>query len=95
MGGSGSGRWYRWNKKTVVEDGLSLDIRKLVRENLAIPDRHTSGTLNWCRTSDGVRTASMGFEADLSASDHCWIRLHYNHNPTLRWAKMVVYMPFK
>jgi hypothetical protein len=36
MGGRGSGSWYRWNKKDTVDDGLSLDINKLVRDGLIV-----------------------------------------------------------
>ncbi len=37
MGGVGSGNWYRFDKKTTVEECRSLDVRKLHREGLIKP----------------------------------------------------------
>ena len=34
MGGVGSGTWYRFNKKTTVEECRSLDVRRFHREGL-------------------------------------------------------------
>jgi hypothetical protein len=31
MGGSGSGNWYRFDSKTLVDDCLSIDVRQLSR----------------------------------------------------------------
>ena len=38
MGGCGSGRWYRWETKTLVTSCRSLDVRRLHREGLLQPD---------------------------------------------------------
>jgi hypothetical protein len=32
MGGKGSGSWYRWDKKTKLDEGLKLNISKLIRD---------------------------------------------------------------
>ncbi len=37
MGGQGSGRWYRWDRKTTLEECLSIDIRSWSRQNLLRP----------------------------------------------------------
>ncbi len=37
MGGSGSGTWYRWEHKDVVEDFRSVDVRRFHREGLLEP----------------------------------------------------------
>jgi hypothetical protein len=80
MGGSGSGSYYRWNSKTIVEDGLTLNLGKLVRDGLVIPGQHVSGSIVWRRVSSGEETASIGYEADLSKPNIAFMRLHYRHN---------------
>ncbi len=78
--GIGSGSWYRWDKKTTVEDGLTLDLCKLIRQKLIIPCSHVKGPLIWMRVSDGERTASIGYEANLLDPYGAWIRLSYTNN---------------
>ncbi len=45
MGGSGSGNWYRFDSKPLVEDCLSLDVRYLNREGCLTPGK--SSYLEW------------------------------------------------
>lgn len=80
MGGSGSGSWYRWNSKTTVEDGLTIDLCKLIRHKLVVPGKHVSGSIIWSRVRDGEKVASIGYEANLINPDTAWMRLHYSHN---------------
>ena len=77
MGGSGSGSWYRWNKKSVVEDGLTLNIFKLVREKVIIPGKQVSGSLTWRSERTGEKRASIGYEANMFDQNAAWMRLHY------------------
>ena len=77
MGGCGSGTWYRWSKKTVVEDGLTLDLFKLVREKAIIPGKHVRGSLTWRSVRTGEKTASIGYEANMFDPNAAWMRLHY------------------
>jgi hypothetical protein len=75
MGGWGSGSWYRWNKKNTVDDGLSLDINKLVRDGLIIRD-YAVGSLKWTNTRTGTETASVGFSLE-PFENNLIMRLHY------------------
>lgn len=77
MGGSGSGTWYRWSKKTVVEDGLTLNLFKLVREKTIIPGKQVSGSLIWRSVRTGEKTASISYEANMFNPYAAWMRLHY------------------
>ena len=79
MGGPGSGRHWGCGRAT-VEDGLTLDIRKLVRDGGIQPGQWRSGTLTWRRVPSGEETGSIGYEANLIAPDDAWIRLHYRQN---------------
>jgi len=45
MGGSGSGRWYRGDKKDTTEAARRLDVRHLHQHRLLTPGR--LGTLSW------------------------------------------------
>jgi hypothetical protein len=56
LGGIGSGNWYRFNKKTTVEECRSLDVRKLHREGLLKPDR----LFSWSWSRGGREIASIG-----------------------------------
>ena len=47
MGGSGSGRWYRWDKRFTLDDVYSLDIRMLKRRGLLTPG--ASALWSWSR----------------------------------------------
>jgi len=77
MGGKGSGSGYRWNKKTKLDEGLTLNINKLVRDG-SIPSRGwTTGTREWisARTNDPV--SSIGYEINTGNPDNMWMRVHY------------------
>lgn len=80
MGGPGSGSWYRWNRRPVVEDSLTLDIGRMLRLGLVLPGCHVSNVLHWTRESDGSRVASIRYEANLLDRNNGWVRLQYNHN---------------
>jgi hypothetical protein len=80
MGGMGSGSYYRWHSKQTVEDGLSLDINKLIRDGSVRQGIAWQGTLVWSNTRTGEKIASIGYEANLVKTDNAYMRLHYNHN---------------
>jgi hypothetical protein len=75
MGGWGSGSWYRWNKKNTTDDGLALDINKLVRDGLIVRD-YATGSLRWTNTRTGNETASVGFILE-PLENGLIMRLHY------------------
>jgi len=46
MGGRGSGSWYRWDKKTCIEETKRIDIRHLKKKDwLAIRLRYWNAQL--------------------------------------------------
>jgi hypothetical protein len=61
MGGIGSGRWYRWDKKNTVEDCGSLDVRRWQRDGLLTPGRRF--TLQWTRDGETVANIAVRVEA--------------------------------
>jgi hypothetical protein len=60
-----------------VEDGLTLDINKLVRDGNIRSGVWCKGTLSWTRVASGVEVGSIGYEANLTDACDAWIRLHY------------------
>ena len=69
MGGFGSGNWYRFEKKSTVEDSLTLGIREF-RERL-YPD--SSGTFTWTWASGNK--SSIGYR--ITGDDEPTITLNY------------------
>ncbi len=76
MGGHGSGRHWGFGK-AIVEDGLTLNINKLVREGNIRPGRSCRGSLCWSRVPSGEEIGSLGYEADLINPLDAWMRLQY------------------
>jgi hypothetical protein len=68
MGGPGSGNWYRWHKKTVVEDCLALDVNRLARNGGISRDHWISGTYGWTCTDTQERVASVNYDLIPSSS---------------------------
>ncbi len=66
MGGPGSGNWYRWDKKTTVEECLTLDVSRLVQEDVIAPGLSRRGSWGWSRW--GEITSSIGYRT--STDDH-------------------------
>lgn len=70
MSGTGSGYWYRWDKKTTTESQHRIDIRWLKKHGYL--KTGVSGSLSWsCR---GEKTASIGFKTSARG-----IALDYRH----------------
>lgn len=79
MGGYNSGR--RTGMPT-VEDGLTLDINRLIRHRNFRPGSRVSGILNWTYVNSGEKVASISYEASLEHPETAWARLHYTSNGT-------------
>ena len=69
MGGRGSGRIFRWDTKTALEECRFIDIRDWKRRGLI---RDGSG-FSWSWSQDGVQKASIQV---LAASD--FVRVGYS-----------------
>lgn len=76
MGGWGSGR--RWLTKTTVEECLTLDINRLVKDGLLYADIDTSGTLTWRNTRTGKEVAQCAFGVNTIDPSSSWIRVSYS-----------------
>ena len=72
MGGLGSGRHWGCGR-TTVEDGLTLDINKLVRDGYMRPGNWCSGALSWTRMASGEEVGNIGYEANLLDPFKAWI----------------------
>jgi hypothetical protein len=57
-----------------VDDGLSLDVSRLLQRFEMLPGKHVSSTLRWV-TEHGSATA--GYEASLLNPKRAWLRLSY------------------
>lgn len=73
MGGYGSGRS---GGRPVIEDGLTLDINKLRRDNLIRSNSSRSGSLTWLETYSGREVATIGYSTSIG-DDEGSLRLRY------------------
>jgi hypothetical protein len=62
MGGYGSGRS---GGRPTTENGLTLNLSKLMRDRSLRPGAASSGSLVWTNTTTGERVGSIGYEAHL------------------------------
>jgi hypothetical protein len=65
MGGSGSGGWYRYNKKTTVEESLELPLTHLRKGLNAVADGQADGwygSLQWSRGGQVMSTIGYRIE---------------------------------
>lgn len=74
MGGYSSGRYAT---QPTVEDGLKLDLGRLIRRGWVVPGGWNFGILTWTTVPDKEHVASIGYEADLRDRAGAWLRLHY------------------
>ena len=72
MGGSGSGRHFRWGTKSKTESQHRVDIRWLKKQKYLNPG--FSGSLSWSRR--GENTGSIGFRVEENK-----MILKYRHKP--------------
>ena len=54
MGGSGSGDWWRWEKKELTKDQKQIDIRWLKKQNCLLPG--VSGSISWSNRGEQTGT---------------------------------------
>ena len=76
MGGWGSGRWDRDEKKDTVEDCWEIDVNQLAKKgslNVGITD-----VLSWKDPGTGKRLSSVGFSTYLSAGGDRIFQLSYD-----------------
>jgi hypothetical protein len=76
VGGIGSGNWYRWSTGPRVEDGLTLDLNKLIRDGL-VGLTSRAGTLYWRRIGTGEEVASLGYEVVAHCQEDLELKLNY------------------
>src|SRR4051794_16859853 len=81
MGGTGSGNWYRWQKKTTVEECHALDVNRWSREGLFAPGVERSGSWIWYRERDGEREnlSTVGYRVRTEEDRTGWARLQYRN----------------
>ena len=74
MGGYGSGRT---GGRPPVEDGVRLDISRLLALRQLQPGAHVRGSLHWTSARDGTPVVTIGYEASLVDPASAWMRLYY------------------
>jgi hypothetical protein len=75
MGGYGSGRQ---NGRPTVEDGLVLDLAKLLRDGNIVHGQRLCGSLHWREVRSGQEVGAVTYEADLAEPAAAWMRLMYS-----------------
>ncbi len=78
MGGMGSGRRWFLDSKLTVEDCLTLNINKLMRDKFISLHFYRSGSLTWRRVSTGEETGSVGYSAEPLDGDEILLRLNFS-----------------
>ena len=76
MGGPGSGNRGRCNKKEVVEDCLSIDANRWMREGILKADVHHYGTWRWTYSSG--KSFPVNYVVDSRAHSSAVVRLSYS-----------------
>jgi hypothetical protein len=79
MGGSGSGNHYHWwrsSKKDVVEDCLSLDANRWLREGVLRANVLATGTWRWTYASG--KSFAVGYTVDTCSPAAPFVRLSYS-----------------
>jgi len=74
MGGPGSGRWYRWNRKDTVEEHHALDIRTWQRRGWLRPGTSISWSGAMVQVQPGGPTCPL-------ASAEQWRRAKTSASP--------------
>ena len=77
MGGMGSGHWYRWSTKAVIEDGLVLDLCRCIRLRLLRDGAMGGGSIVWSSVYDGEKTANIGYSFDMRVPHAASMTLDY------------------
>jgi hypothetical protein len=77
MGGPGSGRFYRWDRRTRVEECRSIEAGRWVREGILRPGARVTGGWKWSDAQTGEERASISYLVDATDADAPWVRLLY------------------
>src|SRR3712207_2963768 len=82
MGGVGSGSWYRFDKRTTVEECRGLDVRRLHREGLLESGRRFS----WSWSRAGRQVASIaGVVLGASRPERVVLLFRHRSGPGAEW----------
>ncbi len=65
----------RWRQRVRLEDGLKLDLNRLIRQNLVRPGAAWGSTIHWNDCFSGKEVASGRVSADMTEERHGWLRL--------------------
>jgi hypothetical protein len=82
VGGAGSGSWYRFDKKTTVEECRSLDVRKLYHEGLLKPGHRF--TSSWSRAGREI-TSIGGVVLGSSRPERVVLLFRHRSGPSAEW----------
>ncbi|MEH6476222.1 MAG: hypothetical protein V7727_11060 [Sneathiella sp.] len=69
--------FYRGQRKNTVEEALTLNLSRLIKQGSIVPGKHVKGQLTWTSSRTGDVTATIGYEADLFNKEDAWLRLIY------------------
>ncbi len=80
MGGSGSGSWYRWNKKSTTGDFHQWNITKLVKEGAIKPFQYRTGSWQWFVEEYGKQRilSTIGYTID-TTGDTPYAQVRYQN----------------
>ena len=73
MGGRGSGRWRRYEKKFTAADCYVLDVTGWILQ----PGQHIAGTLEWKYSLTGEPAGAMGYQIDTTNMTAPRVQLSY------------------
>jgi hypothetical protein len=82
MGGSGSGNWYRYNKKSTTSRFHRWDIQKLVKSEVIKIGQCRTGSWQWYVEGDnGVKDvrATIGYIASITDGSFPYIQVQYQN----------------
>lgn len=82
MGGIGSGTWYRWDKKPVLENFCCININCMVKLGAIRDECHQQGGWVWSDRDTGEKRSSIGYECNTLDKDNSYIRLFYTITDT-------------
>jgi hypothetical protein len=72
--------FYRGVRKSTVEEALTLNLSRLIKQGSIIPGAYVKGHLKWTNSRTEEVTATIGYEADLRNKEDAWLRLLYAVN---------------
>jgi hypothetical protein len=76
-GKMGSGTYYRWNKKSRVEDYRCLNLKRMCDLKVIQPSNVSAGKLGWYDKDTGQKCSGVSYVADTMSPGKEYIRLAY------------------